>query len=187
MLGKVIFVILFLSLLSGSMLSQDYTVDDAPDALSPSHSETPGLKNCMKCHTPELEVDAAKCLSCHQEIALRIEEQRGFHREFAEGCADCHAEHEGASTKLIDMDPDDFDHAETGIELKGVHEQIKDCRACHRADNTLPRRHSISYLFSRSGCQACHDVPHPGRQDQCSACHIQTSWRVDVWRKRGVK
>ena len=166
------------------VFSQDYTIEDAPDALSPSHSESPGLKNCLKCHTPELEIDAAKCLSCHQEIALRIEEQRGYHQEFTEGCSDCHSEHGGAEGKLIDFDPEDFDHAEAGTELLGIHAGIKDCRACHRADNTIPRKKSQSYLFLRSGCQACHTVPHPGRQDQCLACHTQKDWRVDIWIKR---
>lgn len=170
-------------LVSAALFAQDYTPEDAPDALSRSHTQSPGLKNCMKCHTPELEIDASKCLACHREIAVRIEQQRGFHREFTEGCSDCHVEHGGADSKLVDLDPEDFDHAETGADLKGVHTGIKDCRACHRPDNTLPRNHSQSYLFTRRGCQACHEVPHPGRQEQCLACHSQQSWRVGIWRR----
>ncbi len=184
---RIFLLFLFLSILALPVFSQEFTVDDAPDALSPSHSETPGLKNCLKCHTPDLEIDATKCLSCHQEIALRIEQQRGYHKEFTEGCSDCHTEHEGAETKLIDMDPEDFDHEETGAELKGIHAEIKDCRACHRADNTIPRKKSQSFLFTRSGYQACHAAPHPGRQDQCLACHTQRNWRVDTWIKRAKR
>ncbi len=181
---RIVLLFLLLPILAFPLFSQDFTVDDAPAELSPSHSETPGLKDCLKCHTPDLEVDAAKCLSCHQEIALRIKQQRGYHQEFTEGCSDCHTEHAGIETKLIDMDPEDFDHEETGIELKGTHAEIKDCRACHRPDNTLPRKKSLSYLFTRSGCQACHTVPHPGRQEQCLACHTQKDWRVEPLIKR---
>jgi hypothetical protein len=82
------------------------------------------------------------------------------------------------------MDPEDFDHSETGTELKGAHAGIKDCRACHRPDNTFPRTKSQSYLLLRSGCTACHQPPHPGRQEQCLACHTQKDWRVDIWETR---
>jgi hypothetical protein len=62
---------------------------------------------------------------------------------------------------------------------------VTDCRACHRKDNTFPRERSRSYLFLRTGCQACHVSPHPGRQDLCLKCHTQVSWRVDHWRRGG--
>ena len=79
------------------------------------------------------------------------------------------------------LDPEDFDHEETGVVLKGAHSAIKDCHRCHRKDNTLPRKKTRSYLFSKTGCTVCHVSPHPGHQEKCLACHNQKNWEVDIW------
>ncbi len=167
-------------------IPQEYTADDAPGPLSMSHAESVGITKCMKCHNEDFEVPHTLCLSCHTEIAQRIAEERGYHRDKAEDCSVCHTEHEGEDTVLIVLDPDDFDHEETGAVLEGPHAAISDCRACHRTDNTIARKKSRSYLFTRTGCAACHQVPHPGRQEKCLACHSQKSWRVAIWRRGGA-
>lgn len=164
---------------------QEYSEDDAPGPLSPAHAKSVGLKNCMKCHNEDFEVPHSRCLACHQEIAQRVAEERGYHRDKGEECSMCHTEHEGEDTVLVMLDPEDFDHEETGAVREGPHALVTDCRACHRKDNTVPRTGSISYLFTRTGCLACHTSPHPGRQDLCLKCHTQTSWRVDHWRRGG--
>jgi hypothetical protein len=178
-----LFLSVFLLALPG--ISQEYTADDAPGPLSTSHTGTPGLLKCMKCHNEDFEIEASRCLSCHTEIAERIASERGYHRDKTEDCAVCHTEHEGEDTVLIFLDPDDFDHEETGAVLEGPHAEVKDCRDCHRVDNTIARKKSRSYLFRRTGCPACHAPPHPGRQDRCLRCHTQKSWRVDIRRSGG--
>ncbi len=174
-------LLFFFSSIKG--FSQEYTADDAPGPLSPVHVDSPGLLACMKCHNEDFEVVPAKCLSCHREIAERVAAGRGFHRDKGEDCAACHVDHQGEDAPLIDWDPSEFDHEETGAELVGRHAEIRDCRACHRPDNTIPRDKTRSYLFAQSGCLACHASPHPGRQEHCLACHTAGSWRVDIRQK----
>lgn len=173
-----------LSLLALSLLAQmKFDVSDAPGPLSRYHAESPGLKNCEKCHDEELEVQPALCLACHKEIALRISEGRGYHRDKGEDCAVCHAEHQGEDVPLVPLDPEDFDHEETGAVLKGAHRTVKDCRLCHRKDNTITKQNFRSYLFKKSGCLSCHNSPHPGREERCLECHNQSDWRVDIWER----
>lgn len=160
---------------------QQYSVDDAPGPLSPAHKDSPGLKNCTQCHSDELVVIPQKCLACHQEIALRISDNRGYHRDKAEDCAACHTEHEGEETRLMDLDIHDFDHEETGHTLLGKHKTITDCFKCHREENSFPRKITHSYLMEDSRCLSCHVTPHPGHQDSCQFCHSQNNWRVDIW------
>lgn len=173
-----IFIVAFLL---GSQ--QQHTIDDAPGPLSPVHREAPGLKNCTQCHSDELAVVLQKCLACHQEIAARLSENRGFHRDKAADCAVCHTEHGGEETKLVDWDVQQFDHEETGYSLLGKHKNVRDCLSCHKKENSFPRKTTLSYLLKDSRCLACHKSPHPGRQDSCQVCHSQTHWRVDIWER----
>jgi hypothetical protein len=158
-----------------------FDVSDAPGDLSSIHQDSPGLKSCSKCHNEDLEVPPAKCLSCHPEISQRISQNRGYHRDKGEDCIICHTEHQGPEEPIVFLDPEDFDHEETGAVLKGAHQEIKACRRCHKKDNTLPRKKTRSYLFIASGCLACHTSPHPGRQEKCLACHNQKNWEKDIW------
>jgi hypothetical protein len=187
-INKVGVCLAFFLLISAPVLwstPQEYSEDDSPGPLSTSHSKSVGITSCMKCHNEDFEVPHTLCLACHQEIAQRAAEERGYHRDKGEECSMCHTEHEGEDTVLIMLDQEDFDHEETGAVLEGPHALIKDCRACHRKDNTFPRTESISFLFIKTGCPACHTSPHPGRQDLCLKCHTQISWRVDHWKRRG--
>lgn len=179
--------IAFCFLFGAKIFPQDkYTADDAPGELSKVHYDSPGLKNCLTCHTDELEADPRRCLKCHTEIAQRISASRGYHRDKAEDCAACHIEHQGKNVRLIALDTEDFDHAETGFSFVGAHEKIKDCRLCHRKDNTLPRKTTQSFLLRDPGCLSCHQSPHPGRQEVCLSCHTQKDWLVDIWDRRGL-
>lgn len=169
-------------LISSHIWAQEtFDISDAPGKLSIAHQGSPGLKNCSKCHNEDLEAEPSRCLACHKEIAVRLAEGRGYHRDKGEDCAVCHAEHQGVNAPFVPLDIEDFDHEETGIALKGVHLEIKDCIRCHRKDNTLPRKKTRSYLFTRRGCLVCHASPHPGRQKKCITCHDQKSWIVDIW------
>jgi hypothetical protein len=151
---------------------------ESPGPLSAAHAAKPGDAGCAACHTAPGRVGPAKCLACHGEIASRIAAGTGFHRDKAEDCAVCHVEHQGRDGRLVPLDRADFDHAETGADLRGPHLKIKTCDACHTAAATLPRAHGRSYLFKVRGCRGCHTPPHPGRQDECLACHGQENWSV---------
>lgn len=188
MIGMIWGIIVMCNLFVWNISAQNkYTVDDAPGELSGVHDESPGLKNCSACHTEELVPDPDRCLKCHTEIAQRISSSHGFHRDKAEDCASCHAEHQGKDSRLIELDTADFDHEETGFSLIESHKKVKDCRLCHRMDNTIPRKITQSYLLRDPGCQSCHSSPHPGRQEVCQSCHTPKNWHVDFWEERGSR
>lgn len=179
---KILWIISIFALSFTLGAQEVFDISDAPGELSPAHTEVPGLKQCSKCHSEELEVDPALCLACHQEISQRISAKRGYHQDKGDECAVCHMEHQGKEEPLVLLDPEDFDHEETGYKLQYAHKQVPDCRTCHREDRTIIRKNTRSYLFKQTGCQTCHTSPHPGRQEICLACHTQKDWRVDTWR-----
>jgi hypothetical protein len=156
---------------------QESDVSDAP--LSAFHAERPGIKTCSSCHTPDKEVAPTKCLFCHDEIASRVKKGLGFHRDKAGDCGTCHAEHQGPDAKLVPLDPGDFDHAETGFVLEGAHARVKECGSCHYGKAAFRRTNGRSYLLPDARCSACHDSPHPGRQEECLVCHSKDGWRND--------
>lgn len=151
---------------------------EPPGPLSRAHSASPGLV-CKACHGPDQKVLPSNCLACHPEIARQNGAPKGYHRDKAEGCADCHAEHQGAGKSIVPLDVKDFDHAETGTEHQGAHRKVSECARCHRPENTLARTVTRSYILKDNGCRSCHRPPHPGRQDDCLACHNLDSWAVD--------
>jgi hypothetical protein len=152
-----------------------------PRGLSAAHAESPGPSNCQACHGPENKVEPRLCLACHAEIARELSPSavKGFHREKGGECAVCHAEHQGSGTSIVPLDVKDFDHAETGTTLRGAHAGIKDCALCHKPALSLPRTRTTSYILVDPRCASCHRSPHPGREDECLACHNQSSWTVD--------
>lgn len=152
---------------------------DIPGPLSAAHVPKPGETDCSACHVAPGKVSPAKCLACHTEIASRIAAQKGYHRDKSDDCAVCHAEHQGRQANIVPLEPASFDHTETGADLQGAHLKTKDCETCHTPANAYPRTQGRSYLLKVPGCQGCHTPPHPGRQDNCLACHTQENWTVD--------
>ena len=155
--------------------------DESPGQLSRFHTELEGEQHCLKCHNPDYEILPEKCLECHLELKKRINTEKGFHRDKNEGCEACHPEHQGMDAVLIDWDEDDFDHEEIGCSLTGAHSEVKDCQACHRPPNRIPRKKGRSYLMKSSHCSACHQSPHLTKYPACTDCHTQTSWQVEPW------
>jgi hypothetical protein len=169
-------VVLALALAAAAILAG--AGQEMPGPLSAFHATKPGESDCAACHTAPGKVSPAKCLACHAEIASRIAAQTGFHRDKAEECAVCHAEHQGRQANIVPLDPSDFDHSETGADLRGAHLRPKSCDACHTVANSFPRTVGRSYLLKVPGCRGCHIPPHPGRQENCLACHTQDGWTV---------
>jgi hypothetical protein len=175
----VLLAVIPLSLAKG----QNVEMPEAPGPLSLSHAGSPGLKNCFLCHTQEFESAPEKCLSCHTEIAQRIAEGRGFHKDKKQNCGTCHAEHQGQDKSLVPQDIKSFDHKETGFALLGVHARVGNCDLCHQQPNSYPREKTKSYLLRDTQCTTCHSSPHPGHQENCLSCHTFENWWVEGWKK----
>lgn len=149
--------------------------------MSRVHRDFGSASSCGLCHGENNEIEPARCLKCHTHLGERIAAKRGYHADKDEGCDACHPEHQGPDAPLIDWDPSDMDHEETGYVLEGKHREVKDCRVCHSKSRTVPRKHAVSYLLKDNQCTACHRSPHWNITVKCTDCHHKRSWRVDDW------
>jgi hypothetical protein len=177
-------LITILVLLSISLLFpyQDKNTDPpSQGSLSKVHNHIAGMDNCIKCHTKEKEIDPAKCLTCHKDLATRIQSERGYHRDKKEECGICHQEHQGDNHQLIQWDITDFDHSETGYQLTGLHKKIKECQKCHNPGSKPNPKNTKSYLIKDNRCSACHQDAHRGNFPNCTECHSTREWKVDIW------
>ena len=108
----------------------------SPGDLAEEHAELEGIMNCTECHILGGDVSNEKCLDCHQELKIRIDQNRGYHASTEvknKDCASCHSDHFGRDFEMVRFDEADFNHLLTGYDLTGQHERI-DCRQCHTPD-----------------------------------------------------
>lgn len=168
---------------SGQLLS--------PGPLGEAHAELEGIRQCTQCHELGTRgISAARCLACHEALAVRIEEDLGYHATVADqGCADCHQDHLGRDFDILHLDIEAFDHADAGYELLLSHEAV-DCRQCHTPDNIADpsvrafklERGSLedTYLGLAADCSSCHESESPhGAQfadRTCADCHDEAIW-----------
>ncbi len=165
----------------------------SPGELSKPHAALEGIANCTKCHPEGGRLSQATCLECHQEVRSFIVKRKGLHGRISEAdraCETCHAEHQGAATKLINWGPAGkagFEHNRTGWSLKGKHSGVK-CDVCHD-----PRRVEApvvtkwlathagqsTYLGLGTACTNCHFDEHRGqlKEATCESCHRETGWK----------
>lgn len=143
-----------------------------PAPLHPLHAADERLATCDACHaTASGEIDDARCLACHEEIAARIREHRGYHARFEKDCASCHGDHEA---EIVHLDTKAFNHAQALFGLRGAHLDL-DCDRCH-ASGGDGRRRFVGLEFS--GCESCHEDPHaPTLERSCDHCHEERNWR----------
>lgn len=153
----------------------------SPGDLAEAHAEYDKLSKCTECHTLGQAITEQKCLDCHDEIATRIDADRGYHvsEEVQEKtCFDCHSEHHGKDFQLIRLDEDEFDHDLTGYPLEGGH--IIDCRECHKTDyiqDDEVRDLEDTYLGLEQGCLTCHEDEHQETlPESCLDCHGMETW-----------
>jgi len=169
----------------------DSSAQISPGELSSYHSKLGGLSNCTKCHDAGGQSSDEKCLSCHEEIRIRISEKKGFHwkivSEGGKDCSRCHTEHNGTDFELVYWESGmrEFDHGETGFQLEGNHGE-SECRSCHqqkyvRGDliekypDINPER---TFLGLGTACIDCHRDTHRAQfADNCTTCHDLLSWR----------
>ncbi len=155
----------------------------SPGDLTLAHAKYEGLSNCTKCHALGKQVPNSKCFDCHTEIRQLISAGKGYHSSSDvknKECVSCHSEHHGRNFKIINFNPDKFDHNKTGFKLEGKHSQIK-CADCHQTKfiaNALFRKRSGTYIGLSTDCVSCHEDVHQNTLGKdCASCHNTTKFK----------
>jgi len=165
----------------------------SPGPLSKAHQDLDGPLQCAKCHVFGGGSPQFRCLDCHQEIAHRLTEKRGYHStQVKEGtrsndCARCHSEHNGLNHRMVrwPVPKEKLDHAQAGWKLEGKHAELK-CAACHTEkfivpkDRAVLKRHDLNTVFAGldTTCTSCHRDVHTGQlSNRCTDCHSQDTWK----------
>ncbi len=164
--------------MSTLLLSLQLEAQISPGDLTQSHADLEGIRNCTKCHTLGDKVSNQKCLECHKEIAVRIDELKGYHASkevIGKDCATCHSEHHGRKFDMVRFDEDNFNHNLTGYKLTGEHKVI-DCRECHIPDfidDPEIKKKDETYLGLQQDCISCHEDYHQNTlaSNDCASCH----------------
>jgi hypothetical protein len=187
---KRIRILLLFMVLPGSLLfSQGVDLLVSPGKLSKVHSQYAGIKNCSQCHSERKKADPLKCLACHKDLAERINAGRGYHKGKKADCVTCHPEHQGENFNLIEWNPKEFAHSETGYILTGLHKKIPACDKCHTALNAVPGKKTGTYLLKDNRCAACHKDYHKGQLGaSCDKCHnTETPFKQTVFNHEKTK
>lgn len=129
--------------------------------------------DCAQCHVRfDRSAQNERCTACHKDIGADMRQRTGFHgRQKAQPCRACHTDHKGRDARIVELDPQRFDHAATDYPLRGRHRGVE-CRSCH-----APGR---KYSQAPQDCASCHkkDDPHRGQLGaQCADCHGETDWK----------
>lgn len=149
----------------------------SPGDLAQVHAHLEGMSNCTKCHLLGEKVSDEKCLDCHTEIKVRIDNNKGYHVSSevkGNSCVNCHNDHHGRNFEIIRLDKSKFDHSLTGYGLTGAHKK-KACDDCHKKqfiqDENI-RKKSYTFLGLGTSCISCHEDYHQGTlASQCNNCH----------------
>jgi len=149
----------------------------SPGDLATAHVELEGIMNCTECHILGGGVSNEKCLDCHQELKIRINQNKGYHSSSEvsnNDCASCHSDHHGREFEMIRINEEDFNHQLTGYELTGQHQRI-DCRQCHTPDLIVDsglKKNKSTFLGLETDCISCHEDIHQKTLSQdCASCH----------------
>jgi len=155
----------------------------SPGDLTKAHAQFEGLSNCTKCHVLGEQIYNSKCLDCHTEINDLIQKGKGYHSSSevsGKNCWSCHSEHNGRNFRIVNFNPDGFNHNKAGFELTGSHKKLE-CSSCHQtkfiSDNEIKKR-SDTYLGLEQTCNSCHKDFHQGTLgNNCSNCHNSEKFR----------
>ncbi len=164
----------------------------SPGQLSLAHAH---LENsCAACHTSVMGVETSKCIVCHANNESLLQRQpTSFHASIS-SCKECHLEHQGRASRVIDMDHAmlvkiglrQLKNDDVGSELLNLsklwspphahiksEEMILKCATCHSNDD----RH---FQLFGNDCAQCHATdrwtiiefqhPSPSSMD-CAQCH----------------
>lgn len=149
----------------------------SPGDLVQAHAHLEGLSNCTKCHTLGDKVSNAKCLDCHKEIKIRVDNRKGYHASsavYSKNCTECHSDHHGRNFEIIRFDKNKFDHRLTGYKLEGKH-AVQTCADCHKPANVQDpelKKKKNTYLGLSTACLSCHEDYHQKTMSlKCENCH----------------
>lgn len=155
----------------------------SPGPLAKAHSNLEGISNCTKCHVLGDKVSNAKCLDCHTEIKVRIDQNKGYHSSSqvkGKQCASCHNDHHGLNFQIIRFDKDKFNHDLSGYKLTGAHSKKK-CADCHKTEYVLDKKlknKKSTYLGLKTNCLNCHDDYHQNTlAPTCADCHSDDKFK----------
>jgi hypothetical protein len=123
-----------------------------------SHAEIAG--QCGACHAPfwSATTMADRCVVCHIDVSTQWQDASTLHGVLREnnpnlGCRNCHPDHRGPDSPLIDLNNTRFPHNSYGYSLSAHHAK------------------SDGSAFS---CNDCHARVYTGfDQAICSTCHTQ--------------
>jgi hypothetical protein len=153
----------------------------SPGKLAEPHAELEGLRNCTSCHQlGKPGVSAERCLSCHEEVAVRMNGRRGYHASLpVQDCASCHQDHLGEGFALVRFDERSLDHAGVGFALELSHAAL-DCRTCHQ-----PSLVSDPLVIGRKAQHGRLDRTFLGLPTDCAGCHHEVSPHGEQFGRRG--
>ncbi len=130
-------------------------------------------EDCSKCHVRfDRAAQDRLCMDCHKDVGQDMRERTGFHgRQKAQSCRSCHTDHKGRTARIVELDKQKFDHAQSDFLLRGKHAKVE-CEKCHE-----PKK---KYSQTASDCNACHrkDDVHKGSLGvKCADCHGESNWK----------
>lgn len=180
-------------LLCTAAFSPPLSAQISPGPLTAAHKNLEGPENCTKCHVATVGSRSFRCLDCHREIAVELQQHRGLHTTFPQGgalgaaCVKCHSDHNGQNFSLVHWNPtpQGFDHSKTGYVLEGKHAGLG-CRSCHNATHISTSMRSMlqskdlnrTFLGLTQQCSSCHEDKHQGRfGSNCAQCHSTQGWK----------
>jgi len=182
---RILFVVTILSVLANAQIS--------PGALARAHRDLEGPTNCTRCHAVKSSSPDFRCLDCHKEIAVRLQQRRGLHATLvapgapSNSCIKCHSDHNGENFQMVRWDPKALDHSKTGYKLDGKHAGLA-CNRCHNPEKIAPSERALilvkdlkrTYIGLSQSCTSCHEDKHRGKLGQrCEKCHNTTDWKVN--------
>ncbi len=173
--------------------AKDARAQISPGPLSKAHDFLSGPGHCTSCHDLAKRPPEYKCLECHKEIRIRLDEARGLHPSLVgndrtgRSCAACHSEHNGREFSIVHWDTPvaKFDHHRAGYALEGGHKTLS-CKLCHQpshisADATggiAVKDLSRTWLGLSQQCVGCHADEHHGQLgSNCERCHDSSRWK----------
>jgi hypothetical protein len=154
----------------------------SPRALAAAHAELEGITRCGECHAGLSATPAERCLSCHEDVAARMEGRVGWHGQLEGSCVDCHAEHRGPDADLLGLDREGFNHELARFSLRGAHVEVG-CDDCHQRAGESGKLgfHAQGIAFER--CADCHEDVH-GREflagRDCGVCHSERGFLANA-------
>ncbi len=176
--------VLLAALLGGLLAERNAAAsffDSSPGKLAKAHAYIDGSSNCAKCHvTGKRDVDAKKCLDCHDTVQKRINDKRGVHgsaKALNRPCELCHKEHKGTDADMFGWQTfggqAKFNHEISGFSLSGRH-SVVDCKDCHKqAEAAVLAKGAKRFLGLAQKCESCHEDVHKGKLPDCASCHGQ--------------